>query len=87
MFLSVLAVLALGTAEPAAAAPDEMVKKKDKLVCESVRPTGSRMAKRVCRTAEEVERNREATQRKFDNLNETKTKAMSNVGMGLPTPK
>ena len=43
-----------------------VVKKKDRIVCEKIRVLGSWEAKRVCRTVEDKERHREASQRKHE---------------------
>ena len=90
MIAALLSVLSLAGAEAAqpgvvdpvpvasaeAPAPGaDVVSKKDKLVCKNHRPTGSRMATRVCRTAEDLERRRENAQKNFDTMNENKTKA------------
>ena len=54
-----------GTAQPSAsgATPDEQ-----KLVCEMERPVGSNIPRRVCRTPQQIEREREAAQEKIRNM-------------------
>ena len=56
-----------GAAQPATpgAAPEEQ-----KLVCAMERPVGSNIPRRVCRTPEQIEREREAAQEKMRGLSQ-----------------
>ena len=69
-----------GDPAPTPAGNKPLVAPKDKVVCESVRPTGSRMSKRQCRTVSEIEGAREANQRKLDNMGERATRARDGMG-------
>lgn len=57
-------------ATPAAANVEAapVVKKKDRVVCERIRVTGSWQSKRVCRTVDEKERTAEAARRRHENM-------------------
>ena len=77
MFVTFAAALALASAAPVAAAEsptpapaESVVEKNDKLVCQTAQVTGTRMAKRKCRTQEELRRQQEANRRKLDNMGE-----------------
>ena len=59
-------------AGPAAEAP-ELVKKKDRLVCRSVRTTSTRMPSRVCRTQEQWAENRETAKRRAELMQQRDT--------------
>jgi hypothetical protein len=54
-----------GTAQPSAsgANPEEQ-----KLICETERPVGSNIPRRVCRTPEQIDREREAAQAKIRSM-------------------
>ena len=54
-----------GSAQPSAsgANPDEQ-----KLICDVERPVGSNIARRVCRTPQQIEREREAAQEKIRSM-------------------
>ena len=47
-----------------------VVEKKDKVICRSVRVTGTRMADRVCGTREQWDERKRAAKRKTDKLQE-----------------
>ena len=57
-------------AAPSQAAPADVVAKKDKVKCRSVRTTGSRMPQRVCGTQESWDRRQDAAKRHTEKLQE-----------------
>ena len=88
MLVTIAAALALASAapaEPAAAEAspqaEQLVGKKDKLICENSQATGTRMPKRKCRTKEEIQRHPEASRQKLDNI---ATRQQKGIGNGPP---
>ncbi|GAB2524983.1 hypothetical protein [Lysobacter humi (ex Lee et al. 2017)] len=71
------------TPAPAVAAPapaaTAAVRPGDKLICRSERVTGTRNAKRVCRTAEQIEADRKAA-REFTEMGQRKPSAETGGG-------
>lgn len=49
---------------------------RDKLICENIKPTGSHRLQRVCRTAEQVKRDREESQEMLRRVSGTGMKSV-----------
>ena len=83
------AASAEAAATPAAAAAPEkaLVKKKDKVVCETVRVTGSWQGQRVCRTVEEKTRHAEAARRRHENMSDRRTPGRDNLPPNVQAPR